>query len=179
MSRQYPSTPVTPEMAAKAWRMPVAVAAEWLAFEPYEWGLAHAKVLHAAGLTPAQGRELYERVDAATRGMLARLVEAGRMASLDTANLHWWARAGLLTPQENRDRRGRVKHSFTPWVTAARRYITAAGGNERLGALAAAAKLSVEETATQFQAGRLNEDTLRVLTELADAGPLFALPPVV
>lgn len=156
--------------------MPVETVEAWLAVEPRPWALAHAKTLHAAGLSPAQGLELYERLDVAVRGMLGRLVDAGRMASLDTGNLHWWARAGLLRPEITFDKRGRERAAFTPWVTAARRYVAATDGNERLAALAAAAGLTVEETADQFRAGGLNEESLRVMAAFADSGPLFDLP---
>jgi hypothetical protein len=158
--------------------MPVAVAAEWFALQPRSWALANARILHGAGLTPAQGKELYDRLDSSVQWAIGRLVDAGRMAALDTENLHWWARAGLLTTRVTKDKRGRDKVEFTPWVTAARRYIAAVGGDQRLAALAAAAGLSDTETADRFADGSLDEPTLRMMAAFADSGPLF-MPSVV
>lgn len=163
-------------MLARTLRMPPEVCAAWLDFTDRAWAVSNMRVLHEAGLTPEQGHDLYARVPSDTRAQMARLVDAGRMASLDTRYLHWWAASGLLHAERTTTRtsRGRPRHevSFTKWVTAARRYIAATGGDQGLAALAAGAGLSPDETADRHAAGALDPDALEVLVALRETPPV-------
>lgn len=166
---------------ARRERLPVEVVEAWLSIvKDRAWATTNMKILHGAGLTPEQGQDLYERVPSETRQQMARLVDAGQMASLDTAYLHWWAASGLLRaevlsgPTTARGRPGRRNVSFTKWVTEARRYIAATGGDHRIAALAAAAHLSPAETADRYgKAGAdgLDEDTLLLMVALREGTP--------
>ena len=160
------------------------VAQAWLdQVKPPLWALENGPILHQAGLTPAQGQELYNRLSPEVREDIGRLVDAGRMASLDTVNLHWWARSGFLkstvTIKERKGKPPLKEIKYTPWVTQAFRYAAAAGNDQRLGALAAAAGLTLEEVSARRADGSLTEESLRVLTALADTDDLFDPPPVV
>lgn len=166
---------------ARRERLPVAVVEAWLdTCQDRAWATSNMRILHNAGLSPEQGQDLYTRVPAETRQQMARLVDAGRMASLDTAYLHWWAASGLLRAEVSggaptgRGRPGRRNVNFTKWVTEARRYIAATRGDHRLAALAAAAHLSPDETAHRYgQLGTdgLDEDTLMLMIALRENTP--------
>ena len=163
---------------ARRTRLPVPVVQAWLAaVDDRAWATTNMRILHDAGLSPEQGKDLYGRVPSETRQQMARLVDAGRMASLDTRYLHWWAASGLLraevTPGATtaRGRPGRRIVNFTKWVTEARRYITATKGDQRLAALAAAAHLSVSETDDRYGkpgADGLDEETLMLMIALRE-----------
>jgi len=153
-------------LLARRWGMPAESVGQWLTLPMRAWVTANARLLHQAGLSAQQASDLYGRLDDAVRGDIGRLVDAGRMASLDTAYLHWWAQSGLLRADAGRKPAGRggiAQRSFTGWVTAARRFIAATGGDQRTAALAAAAGLTAAEVAEQRQQGTL--DTLVALQE--------------
>lgn len=60
---------------------------------------------------------------------------------------------------------------FTEWVTQARRFTRACGGDEQLGAATAAAGFSVEEAHSAYEAGSLELDGLLTIVALReDAG---------
>ena len=157
--------------------MTPTLTAQWLLITPTAWAIANASVLHRAGLTPEQAQRLHNQVDTSVAMNISRLVDAAHMAALDTQYLHWWATSGLLRPITNDVPMMRVPGhvvrtpSFTRWVTLARRYIAACGGNERLAALAAAAHLPATEAAEQLAAGTLSEEALLMLVALREAGP--------
>ena len=93
---------------ARRTRLPVPVVEGWLAaVDDRAWVTTNMRILHDAGLSPQQGKDLYGRVPSETRQQMARLVDAGRMASLDTGCLHGGLRQVVA-------RRG------DPWATTAR-----------------------------------------------------------
>lgn len=152
-------------------RMSEDVAQAWLDLNDRAWAISNMKVLHACGLSPEDGKVLYDCLLPEARLHISRLVDAGRMADLDVTYLHWWAAAGLLRPSETpaaatRRSRRAPTISFTTWATTARRYIAATGGNQQRASMAAAAGLSPEEAATS----EVTEDVLR--TMIALRGPI-------
>lgn len=160
---------------AKRWEMTPEQAQEWLDLEDSGWAVTNAATLHRAGLSAADGLSLYRQVDKAVVGHMARLVNAGRMASLNTRYLHWWAMSGLLRPV-TADRpimngRRPPPPSFTAWVTAARQFIAGCAGDEELAALAAASGLSAPETAEMYRAGTLDRQSLLTLAALRATVP--------
>jgi hypothetical protein len=161
---------------ARRWDMPAGVLTDWLTSTPLTWAASNALSLHRAGLTPAQGSDLYDLLAADIRPHIGRLLDAARMAELDLSYLDRWIRGGLVAAQitPSKKRNGQDKVVFTPWVTNARRFIAATAGNEHLASLAAAAGLTAEETATQFRAGTLNERTLHGLGALREGNRLWS-----
>jgi hypothetical protein len=153
---------------ARRWHMPAEAVPGWLAAEPAGWIRAHAALLHHAGLSPEQAQTLHEALPEQVRPLTGRLLSAGQMACLDLRHASLWAAAGLLRPQAAA---GQTGASCTAWVTQARQYIAAAGGDEHLAALAAAAGLSVAEAAQARQAGDLTVPALRTLHALRSPAP--------
>lgn len=145
------------------------------------WITKNGPDLHRAGLTPAQGRTLYDIVVRLAPGtgltQLAYLVTAARMANLDPALLHLWARANLLpltAPPRARGRRRRTQPAApaSKWITLLRSYVRATSGDETLAAHAALAGLSPAETATMCAAGQLDLDTLTIMGGLRETDEL-------
>jgi hypothetical protein len=161
---------------ARRTRVPEEVCAQWLDFPDRAWVVTNLRLLHEAGLTPQAGHDLYTRVPTETRAHMGRLVDAGKMAGLDTAHLHWWAASGLLRAEttvpaaasSRRSRQARPVVNFTKWVTQALRYVAATGGEQGLAALAAGAGLSVAETASRAAEGTLDRDALTMLVALRE-----------
>jgi hypothetical protein len=159
---------------ARRWDIPLDVLSEWFTVTPLDWAARNVKALHRAGLTPEQGNALYDLLDPSVRTQVGRLLDVARMANLDMAYLDRWVRSGLIkerrTPAKKPRRPDKVE--FTPWVTDARRFIAATGGDENLASLAAAAGLNAEETALQFAANTLAEETLRAMVALREGNRL-------
>lgn len=155
--------------------MPVQAVEAWLDFDDRAWAVSNMKLLHEAGLSATDGHDLYRRLPKDTRQHMAKLVDAGRMAALETVHLHWWAASGLLKAEATptHTSRGRQQHkvSFTKWVTEARKYINATGGDQFVAALAAAAHLSVAEVADQCERGAVDVDALKVMVALRESVP--------
>ena len=182
-----PETVRVPEQVrALARKMPGAPIEEveaWAKVEPTWWTVRCAPVLRQAGMVPEDAHELYERLGDRVAAHLTSLVDAGRMADIEMKHLRWWAASGLFDEsvpgspnavqgwiqgrqgyRQPRSTRGASYPSFTRWVSEARRYIAACQGDQQLAAHAAAARLSVDETAAMFTKGELSLETLTVMT---------------
>lgn len=144
---------------------------QWLALEPRAWVLTHGPALHAAGLSADDARALHRRLGATDAEHLGHMIVAGRLASLDIAHIHLWAASGLLASPTGGARKRRSPDDYTRWVKQARQFITACGGDERLGAAVAAAGYSVDDARTAFEAGKLDVDGLLTVVALRE-GPL-------
>lgn len=143
---------------------------DWLDIDPRPWALAHGPALRAAGLTPKDAIALYRRLGPQGALSLAAMIDAGRMADIDIAHIHLWAASGLLKPSagpSGRAGRGRAM-KFTEWVTQARRFTRACGGDEQLAAATAAAGFSVDEAHSAYAAGSLELDGLLTIVALRD-----------
>lgn len=151
---------------AKAWRTNVEEAAAWLAAAPAEFVVVHGATLRAAGMDAEAVGYLYPRLAPAVAADLARLVDAGRMADVEVRWLHWWARSGLLQSAPSGRRGGRGGLSYTTWVTQARLFISACGGDQEMAALAAAAGLNPGEAARKHADGALDREVLRTMAAL-------------
>lgn len=139
----------------------------WLGVEPRSWVVRHAPTLHQAGLRVSDAVDLYQRLGPGVAESLSNLVFAGRMADIDLRYVHLWAASGLLRPASTGNRPGRPSPpNFTRWVTQARRFITACGGDQHMAAAAAAAGLSVQETTQMHAAGELQVEALGTLAAL-------------
>lgn len=143
---------------------------DWLALEPRAWVLTHGPALYAGGLTAADAHALYRRLGASDAEHLGHMIVAGRLASLNIAHIHLWAASGLLASPTGGYRRRRSPTDYTRWVTQARKFITACGGEEELAAACAAAGFSVEEAQSAYQAGKLVLDGLLAVVALRE-GP--------
>lgn len=124
------------------------------------WLRVTKRHLAALGLDNEDVRLMYRHLPTDTNPMITvNLIQAGRFGDIDMRWIHLWTAARIveMTP--------RVKKN-TEWVTTARRFIAATNGDQQLAATAAAAGLSVEETATKFRANDFNLDTLRTLIAL-------------
>lgn len=165
--------PADPDRSRLVRAMPGASPAEvtaWLALPDRAWVLRHGPALAAAGLTAAGAADLRDRLPS-TLGALAlnRMLVAARMADLDCRHVPLWARAGIFAlPTTATHPRNRREGDYVAWVTQARRYITAAGGDQHTAAWAAAAGLSVEETRDLHQRNELTIEALETLTALRD-----------
>lgn len=146
--------------------------AAWGRVEPRHLALTHAAALFGAGVSPADAEDLFRILDDEVCENLSALINAGRMADIDTEHILLWAASGLLRPERPEDRPStgrRQRRSrrralvFTTWVTVARRFINATQGDQSLAALCAAARLSPEETAARFADGTLDIEQLRLL----------------
>lgn len=141
--------------------------AAWLALEPRAWVMRHGSSLYQAGLSAQDAADLYRRLGPQVAQSLARLIDQGRMADIDIRHVHFWAASGLLKPTYSAHSTGRRgEPNFTRWITKAREYIKACGGDQRLAALAAAAGLSVTETARGYRSDELRAETLEILVGL-------------
>lgn len=143
---------------------------DWLAFDPRPWALTHGPALRAAGLTPKDATALYRRLGPQGALSLSAMIDAGRMADIDIAHIHLWAASGLLKPSVTHNGRpGRIRTvKFTEWVTQARRFTRACGGNEQLAAACAAAGFSVDEAHSAYAVGSLELDGLLTIVALRD-----------
>lgn len=140
----------------------------WMSVEPLNWTLRHAPALHEAGLTPEDAADLYRRLGEQTAQMLSSLIDAGRMADIDTRYIHLWAASGLLRPEITGTGRAQ-KVKFTRWVTEARKYIMVCRGDQHLSAAAAAAGLSVDETRTMRTNEQLDIESLELMAALRES----------
>lgn len=165
------------EVGERRWRslLPHAsptVRDEWAAIEPSATAVTHARALHGAGVSPQDAAALFRILDAEVIGSLSQLIDASRMAAIDPAHVLLWAASDLLRPEWAKPigtRRNRLV--FTSWVTAARRYVNAARGDQYLAALCAAARLSADEVAAGLGDGTLDLDAIRLLAALNTKGP--------
>ncbi|MGV8847508.1 hypothetical protein [Tessaracoccus sp.] len=146
------------------------------------WIAKNGPDLHRAGLTPDQGRTLYDIVSrlapATGLNQLAYLVTAARMANLDPALLSLWARANLLplTPPPRVPGKPRTPRPAAgqagKWITLLRAYVRAACGDETLAAHAALAGLSPQETSDLHASGQLDLPTLTTMCGLRETDEL-------
>ncbi len=130
--------------------------------ELHPWLSTHAEALRGAGLAAEEACALLAALPAATRPTVDRLAAASRIAGLDPHVLPVWAAVGEL----HRHLRPGTPAGGRAWVTAIRRYVHAAGGNQPLAAAAARAGLDVDELAAGLRAGTLTAAGLDVLAGL-------------
>lgn len=144
---------------------------DWLALEQRAWVLEHGPDLWAAGLSARDAEALYRRLGAVDAQHLGHMIVAGRLAGLTISHIHLWAASGLLVSPPGGPRRRRSPTDYTRWVTQARRYIIACGGDERLAAATAAAGFSVEDAHSAFEAQKLDLDGLLAVVALRETFP--------
>lgn len=143
---------------ARSWGVSEATATDWLTvWSPAELRAAklsdHIWVFTEHGLSAHQVRELSRQVPDAAAGALGKMVWSARLAGLDLRWLPYWVDAWFPPGRPH----------VSAWVTEARRYLAAAGGDEQIAALAAAGGVGLVELAEQVRTGQADRDGLRML----------------